>query len=175
MVSFIDSGESSSIFSFTFESLANRTSCSLAPLAKKLPTNRDYITLRVACFGAACRTWTGTVSHTPLKRARLPIPPRPHIICRGEPYHSIIRIYTHFVNKIFYKMQKNNNTSCLHSDPFVVFLFAKLPSSDRWLFRTFSLMFIHLQPHAALVHVQQSFEVFPLLSDQSLSPLLPVI
>ena len=30
-------------------------------------------------FGAADETWTRTVAHTPLKRARLPVPPRPHI------------------------------------------------------------------------------------------------
>ena len=92
----------------------------------------------------------------------------------GEPYHSIIRIYTHFVNKIFSFLAKknNNNTSCLHSDPFVVFLFAKLPSSDRWPFRTFPLMSCLFAAYAALVHVQQSFEVFPLLRI-SLTPLLP--
>ena len=27
--------------------------------------------------GAVDRTWTGTVAHTPLKRARLPVPPWP--------------------------------------------------------------------------------------------------
>ena len=31
-------------------------------------------------FGARCETWTHTVSHTPLKRARLPIPPISHCL-----------------------------------------------------------------------------------------------
>jgi len=51
-----------------------RTTCVLAPTKKR---TQNCVRLFV---GARCETWTHTVSHTPLKRARLPIPPISHCL-----------------------------------------------------------------------------------------------
>ena len=97
-----------------------------------------------------------------------------YYIYRGEPYHSIIRIYIHFVNNIILFLTKNNNTSCLCSDPFVVFLFAKLPPSDRWPLQTFSLMFFTSAVLSRFSPCPAILWSFPFAMDQP-PPLLPVV
>ena len=59
---------------------------------------------KVLLFGARCETWTHTISHTPLKRARLPIPPISHCL-------SIIVEIAQFVNCFFAKNSRNFQNS----------------------------------------------------------------
>ena len=90
-------------------------------------------------YGAADRTWTGTVSHTPLKRARLPIPPRPHSMkfwCDWRTSPQSVPFYC----KDFYPLcqQKFKSFRQKIITPVAIYfklLFAKLPSSDLWRLR----------------------------------------
>ena len=65
---------------WTTSHICNR-SCKL--LLSQQPRTQKKEQLLIALlffFGARCETWTHTVSHTPLKRARLPIPPISHCL-----------------------------------------------------------------------------------------------
>ena len=70
--------------------------CVASPQNKK----KNLCFAKVLSFGARCETWTHTISHTPLKRARLPIPPISHCL-------SIIVEIAQFVNCFFAKSSRN--------------------------------------------------------------------